>query len=203
MGLSAKPANGWTVGGNLSLLDATYRSTETIDGTGNSSNDAAAAGFPGTEGTIQINPGDRIAQLPRQILKLYADWEPNACWRIGADMNAVSGTSLRGNENGLHLPDGLHYTGPGHSGGYAVFNLGVDCKPKPGLKLFVQVSNLFDRKYTTGGLLGANGFTPNGSYIARAFPANANGDFPVSRATFFSPGAPRTAWVGLRYSFGA
>ncbi|MDL9997842.1 TonB-dependent receptor [Variovorax sp. J22P240] len=203
MGLLAKPTSAWTVGGNLSLLDATYRSTETIDGSGNSSNSSAVDGFPGTEGTIQINPGDRIPQLPRQILKLYADWEPNASWRIGADMNAVSGTSVRGNENGLHTPDGLYYTGPGRSGGYAVFNLGVDYKPKPGVKLFVQITNLFDRKYTTGGLLGTNGFTVNGNFIARPLPANANGDFPVNRATLFSPGAPRTAWVGLRYTFGA
>jgi outer membrane receptor protein involved in Fe transport len=117
-------------------------------------------------------------------------------------MNAVSGTTVRGNENGLDTPDGLYYTGPGRSGGYAVFNLGVDYKPKPGLKFFVQITNLFDRKYTTGGQLGINGFTVNGAYIARALPANANGDFPVSRATLLSPGAPRTAWVGMRYTFG-
>jgi outer membrane receptor protein involved in Fe transport len=78
----------------------------------------------------------------------------------------------------------------------------VDYKPRPGLKIFVQVMNLFDRKYTTGGQLGTNGFTANGSYIARALPANANGDFPVSRATLYSPGAPRMAWIGLRYTFG-
>ena len=95
-----------------------------------------------------------------------------------------------------------YYTGSGRSGGYAVFNFGVDYKPAPGWKLFLQVSNLFDRKYTTGGQLGSNGFTPEGNYIARALPANANGDFPVSRATLYSPGAPRTAWVGLRYTFG-
>lgn len=203
MGLQAKPASAWTVGGNLSLLDATYRSTETVGGAGNSSNDAAVAGFPGTDGTIVINPGDRIPQLPRQILKLFADWEPNAHWRVGADMNAVSATNVSGNENGLHTPDGLYYAGPGHSGGYAVFNLGVDYKPKPGMKFFLQITNLFDRKYTTGGVLGANGFTVNGNFVARPLPANANGDFPVPRATFYSPGAPRTAWVGLRYAFGA
>ena len=202
MGLLAKPASGWTLGGNLSLVDATYRSMETIDGSGNSSNSSAVDGFPGTEGTIRVNPGDRIAQLPRRILKLYADWEPNARWRIGADMNATSDASVRGNENRLHAPDGRYYTGPGYSAGYAVFNLGADYKPGPGLKFFVQITNLFDRNYTTGGQLGVNGFTTNGSYIARALPANARGEFPVSRATLFSPGAPRTAWIGLRYTLG-
>ena len=47
----------------------------------------------------------------------------------------------------------------------------------------------------------ANGFTTNGSFIARPLPANANGDFPVPQATLYTPGAPRTAWVGLRYTF--
>jgi len=201
LGLHARPASGWTFGGNLTLLDATYRSAETIGGTGNSSNDAAAAGFPGTEGTIAIRAGDRIPMLPRRVLKLYADWEPTAQWRIGLDMTASSGAALRGNENGKHVPDGLFYTGAGRSAGYAVLNLGVDYKPKPGLKLFVQVTNLLGRKYSTGGQLGANGFTPSGAYIARGLPQNANGDYPVSQGSFFAPAAPRAAWIGLRYTF--
>ena len=60
--------------------------------------------------------------------------------------------------------------------------------------------DLFDRKYTTGGQLGSNGFTAAGNFIARGLPANANGDFPISRATLLSPGAPRTAYVGVRYT---
>ncbi|WP_213954828.1 MULTISPECIES: TonB-dependent receptor [unclassified Variovorax] len=202
MGLSAKPTGGLTLGGNFMLLDATYRSAETVGGSGNSTNDQALAGFPGTDGTIQIRPGDRIPLLPRQVLKLYADYEPTAQWRIGMDMVASSGSNLRGNENGLHTPDGVYYTGPGRSAGYAVFNLGVDYKPRPGLKFFVQVTNLFNTKYTTGGQLGANGFTNTGAYIARGLPQNANGDFPVSQSSLMSPGAPRAGWVGVRYTFG-
>jgi len=202
MGLSAKPARGLTVGGNFMLLDATYRSPETLGGSGNSSNDQALAGFPGTDGTIRIRPGDRIPMLPSQVLKLFADYEPNAQWRIGLDMLASNGANLRGNENGLHTPDGVYYTGPGRSAGYAVFNLGVDYMPRPGLKFFVQIANLFDTRYTTGGQLGANAFTASGAYIARGLPQNANGDYPVSRASLMSPGAQRAAWVGLRYTFG-
>ncbi|MEP6720329.1 MAG: TonB-dependent receptor [Variovorax sp.] len=203
LGLQAQPASGLTLGGNLMLLDATYRSSETVGGAGNSSNDQAMAGFPGVDGNIQIRPGDRIPMLPRQVLKIYADYAPTAQWRIGLDMVASSGASLRGNENSQHRADGLYYTGPGRSAGYAVFNLGVDYKPRPGLKFFVQVANLFNRKYTTGGQLGTNGFTPGGAYIARALPQNANGDYPVSRGSLMSPGAPRAAWIGLRYTFGA
>ncbi|MBO9513049.1 MAG: TonB-dependent receptor [Variovorax sp.] len=202
-GLTALPARGWTFGANLALLDATFRSAETIDGSGNSSNSAALAGAPGTEGTIAIRPGDRLALLPRRVLKLAAGWEPNARWGFNLDMVASSGSNVRGNENGLHAPDGLYYTGEGRTGGYAVFNLGADFRPRPGLKFFVEVNNLFDRRYTTGGQLGANAFSPTGAFVARPFPANANGDFPLVRATFLAPGAPRTAWIGVRYTFGA
>ena len=203
MGIDARPVKSWTVGVNLTLLDATYRSAETLRGAGNSSNDAAAAGFPGTDGTIGVRPGDRIPLLPRRLLKLYANWTPTAQWRLGLDMSAASGTSLRGNENGQHTPDGVFYTGPGRSAGYSVLNLGVDYRPTPGIKLFLQVTNLLDRRYTTGGQLGINGFTTSGTYIARALPQNANGSYPIGRATLLSPGAPRTAWIGLRYTFGA
>jgi outer membrane receptor protein involved in Fe transport len=202
-GVDARVARGFTVGGNLMLLDATYRSAETVGGSGNSSNDAARAGFPGTEGTIDIEPGNRIPGLPRQVLKLNAAYQPSAQWRIGLDMLASAGANLRGNENGEHAPDGRFYTGAGRSAGYAVFNLGVQYRPRPGLQFFAQVVNLFDRRYATGGQLGAAGFTANGSYLARGLPQNANGDYPVGRASLLAPGAPRAAWIGVRYTFGA
>ena len=202
-GLNAVVARGFSVGGNLMLLDATYRSAETVGGSGNSSNDAARAGFPGTEGNIDIEPGNRIPGLPRQVLKLNAAYQPSAQWRIGLDMLASAGANLRGNENGEHAPDGRFYTGAGRSAGYAVFNLGVQYRPRPGLQFFAQVVNLFDRRYATGGQLGAAGFTANGSYLARGLPQNANGDYPVGRASLLAPGAPRAAWIGVRYTFGA
>lgn len=49
--------------------------------------------------------------------------------------------------------------------------------------------------------LGANAFDARGTFVARALPRSANGDFPVPRASFFAPGTPRTVWVGLRCTF--
>jgi len=201
-GLSAKVANTVTLGANLSLLDATYRSAEVVGGAGNSSNDSASAGFPGVDGNITIKPGDRIPLLPRRSVKLYADWEIDARWRVGADLAAFGGANARGNENGQHVPDGVYYTGPGRSAGYAVLNVNADFQPTARLKLFVKVGNLLDRKYGTGAQLGADAFDSLGNVSARAWPRNANGDQPVRRGTFYAPGAPRAAWIGMRYTFG-
>ena len=203
MGLSARPAGALTIGANLSLLDATYRSAEVVDGSSNSSNDTAAQGLPGTEGRIAIRPGDRIPLLPRRVLKLYADWDLTPQWSLGADMTASSGANARGNENGLHQPDGVYYTGPGRSPGYAVLNMNGSYQPTSRLKLFVQVNNVLNRKYATGAQLGANGFDANGNFVSRGLPRNAEGVWPVSSGTFLAPGAPRSAWIGLRYTLGS
>ena len=99
------------------------------------------------------------------------------------------------------MPDGTFYAGPGRSAGYALLNMSIDYRPVPRLKIFLQINNLLDRQYNTAAQLGANGFDANGNFIARALPQNANGDYPVRNSTFFAPGAPRAAWVGVRYSF--
>jgi outer membrane receptor protein involved in Fe transport len=202
-GLSAKLANALTLGVNLSLLDATYRSAETINGAGNSSNEAALRGFPGVDGTIRVSPGDRIPLLPRRLLKLLADWDIGTQWRVATDVTAVGGSNARGNENGLHRPDGDFYTGAGRSAGYAVVNINADYRPTPRLKLFVQINNLLDRKYATAAQLGANAFDADGNWAGRARPSDANGDYPSTRGTFLAPGAPRAFFAGMRLSFGA
>jgi outer membrane receptor protein involved in Fe transport len=197
-GLTLKPDEALSLGGNLTLLDATYRSAEVVGGAGNSSNSAAQAGLPGTEGTIHIRPGDRIPLLPRGQLKLFAEWEINAQWRLNADWNAATGAPARGNENGQHQADGVFYTGPGRSAGYAVLNLGLEWQPTPHWRVFMQVGNLLDARYSNGAQLGANGFDAQGHYIARPLPAHAGGDYPLVHGTFLAPGAPRTGWLGLR-----
>ena len=85
--------------------------------------------------------------------------------------------------------------------GYAVFNLRGEYRPTKGVKVFAQVDNVFDRKYSTAAQLGATGFNDAGNFEARPFPPNGNGDRPLRHATFYAPGAPRSFSVGLRYWF--
>jgi outer membrane receptor protein involved in Fe transport len=200
LGLSGQPARDLTLGANLAFLDATFRSAETVNGSSNSSNDAAQAGFPGVNGTIEIRPGNRIPLIPRQVLKLYADLDVET-WSLGADMTASSGSPARGNENGQHRPDGANYLGGGHSTGYAVLNINATYRPTKGLELVAQVNNLLDRKYGTAAQLGATGFDDAGNFEAGPFPPDGNGDRPLRHATFYAPGAPRSFSLGVKYRF--
>ena len=200
-GVSFVVTKGLTLSANLTLLDATYRSPEVVDGSSNSSNsENVEEGLPGVEGTIAISPGDHIPLVPRRLLKLGVDYEAGA-WSLGLDVNATGGALARGNENGRHQPDGVYYLGAGRSAGYAVANLSVAFKPTADSKVFVQVNNVFDRRYASAAQLGASGFNDAGNFEARPFAANTEGDRPLRHSSFLAPGAPRSFTVGVKVGF--
>ena len=190
-----------TLGGNYTFLSATYQSTETIDGSSNSSNDSAQAGAPGLDGVIEIQPGDRIPLIPQHLGKVFTDWQVTNELSVNVGVVAASTAYARGNENNQHQPDGVYYLGPGTSPAYGVVNLGARYQVRRCVQLFGQINNLFDHHYYTAAQLGPTGFTDRGTFIARPFPATASGDFPVVHATFYAPGAPFGAWGGLRLTF--
>ena len=188
------------IGAGYTLLDATFRSSEEVNGESNSTNDAAAAGGPGLEGSIDIEPGDRMPLIPRHMLKLYADIQVTRALGFDADLVAFSGSLARGNENGGHEADGVYYVGPGATDAYAVVNLGARYALTSWLTLVGQVNNLFDRRYTTAALLGPTAFTAEGVFLSRPFPP-VGGEFPLTHSTLFAPGAPVRAWFGTRFRF--
>ncbi len=180
---------------NYTWLDATYRSAEEVGGTGNSTNEEG----PGLEGTIDIKKGDRIPLIPRHLFKASADYRVTPAFSMGADLIAVSGSYARGNENNQHQPDGTYYLGSGRSGGYAVMNLSARYTMTRNVQVFGQINNLFDREYASGAQLGSTAFSASGGVLARPF-GQVNGDYPQVGSTFYAPGAPRTLWIGVRYS---
>ena len=191
-----------TFGANYTYLNATYQSSETVNGTGNSSNDTAVStGDLGLDGNIRINPGHRIPLIPRHLFKAYADYQVTNALSAGLNLIAVGSALARGNENGAHAPDGNTYLGPGKSAGYTVFNFSAQYQADKQWKFFAQVNNLLNRRYHTAAQLGATGFTANGNFVAQPLPATAGGDFPVRQSTFYAPGAPRMVWLGVRYQF--
>jgi outer membrane receptor protein involved in Fe transport len=189
-----------TLGAGYTYLGATYESAEAVTGSSNSTNDAAARGTGGLEGTIQIRPDDRIPLIPKHMLKAFADVAITPKLSLDLDLVGVSSSYARGNENNLHQPDGTYYLGPGTSPGYGVLNFGAHYKVNRWLQLVARINNLFDRRYYTAAQLGPAGFTGTGTFIARPFPA-VDGEFPVAQTTFYAPGAPFTISAGTRFKF--
>jgi len=135
---------------------------------------------------IRVSTGDRLPGLPRHNLKLGLDWKPMDALRLGTHLQAYSSQLVRGNENGGDSN--------GRIGGYALVNLDADWRFAKGWTLFGRIDNLFDRRYDTAGALAENPFDGSGQ-----FQADTN-DWSDER--FVAPGAPRAAWLGLRYRFG-
>ncbi|HEX5485398.1 MAG TPA: TonB-dependent receptor [Limnobacter sp.] len=165
---------------NYTFLDATYQSSDTLTGGANSAQDA--------NGNITVNPGNHIPLVPRHVFKLNTSWKVNSVFRTGLDMIAIGRSYARGNENNQHQADGVNFLGSGEVPGYAIFNLNANYDVHKNVELWAKVTNLFDRHYSTSGLLGATGFDPNGTYL---------GENTVN-STFYGPGAPRSFWVGLK-----
>jgi outer membrane receptor protein involved in Fe transport len=186
---------------DYTFLEATYQSFETVDGTANNTSDSALAGLPGIDGVIAIHPGNRIPLVPKQTGKFFANVQATSKLVFDLGLVATSSSYARGNENNAYRADGKYYLGSGVSPGYAVANLAAHYDLSRRLQLALQIDNVLDRHYDTAAQLATTGFTGLGTYIARPFPANSSGDFPLQHATFFAPGAPRRAWVGIRIRF--
>lgn len=172
----------WTLGMNLTWMKATYQTREVVGSEYHSGADA--------DNGIVVNPGDRIPQIPSQILKAQVAYDFGSQWRVGLDMQAVSGSPVRGNEDNRHHADGITTFGSGRNPGYAVFNFSGRYQVTKDVTVRLGVSNLFDRHYATAGQLGARAFAANGTYT----------DAGGIGTTFYSPGAPRTVWATLRWS---
>ena len=200
LGLSGK-LDKLNLGAQYTWLDATYQSAETVNASSNSSNSAAIAGTPGLNGTINIRPGDRIPLIPRQLLKVFADYAVSPALTLNAGMVAVAGALARGNENNAHQPDGKYYLGSGQSAGYAVLNLGASYRVTAQWQLTAQINNLLDTRYETAAQLGATGFDASGNFAARPLGGSGAAGYPLQHATFYAPGAPRAISVTLKYAF--
>jgi outer membrane receptor protein involved in Fe transport len=96
--------------------------------------------------------------------------------RLG--VQAVSGSFARGNENGQHRRTALSSWAAAARPAMPCSISAAPTSDVPRLRFFVQVNNLFDRRYATASQLGATGLTAEGNFIARPF--SASGDNSVS-----------------------
>lgn len=190
LGLSQQAASlDWSL--SYSYLRAKYDAPACLVSEANSS--AESDPSCGGEGEIAVRRGDRLPGLPAHGLKFNVDWRVTSAWTLGAQFRAYSGQNVRGNENGLHQPDGDEFSGSGRVGGFALLDLTTRHKLGRNVELFAKVANVFDRRYATGGQLGHNAFDANGAVASPDAWRNAQ---------FVAPGAPRAVWVGVRMLFG-
>jgi outer membrane receptor protein involved in Fe transport len=194
-----------TWGFDYTFLQATYRSGAVVDGSANDTSDSALSGYPGLDGNIYIHPGNRIPLIPKQTGKAYALFRATKRLTFDLDEVAVSSSYVRGNENNAYRADGIYYLGSGASPGYAVTNFDAHYNLTKHLQVALQIDNLFDKHYYTAGQLANTGLNAQGAVISRPFPQYTAGPFagnyPAQSVTFFTPGAPRRAWVELRLKF--
>ncbi len=191
-----------SLGANYTYLDATYQSTEIINGTANSTG-VTSVDQGDISGVIAVTPGNKIPLIPAHSFKTYADYQFTPEWGANVNVIGFSGMQARGNENNRHNPNGTTFIGNGKTAGYTVTNLGVRYTPSflKGLQITGQVNNLFDQRYETAAQLGPTGFDNNGNFSARPFGGSNTAGYAIQQATFYAPGAPRLFWFGLRYSF--
>jgi len=130
------------------------------------------------DGTIAVARGDRLPGIPRHSATLSLDYA-GAGWSIGGDVAARSGQYLVGDE-GNDTPK---------LRGYAVVNLRGGIDLMPGLTLFGELRNAFNRRYATFGT-----FTEVDEIALAEAPGASN-----PRA--FGPGAPRRWYAGMKAKF--
>lgn len=160
-----------------SFIDATFQSPFTVNSQNNSSADA--------NGDIQVQAGDRIPAIPRHNFKVRGEYAFTPAIVLGANLVYASSQFARGDENNQDINGAVP--------AYTVVNLDGHWNITDQLQLFGTITNLFDRKYETFGILGENFFRGPGFTYDQA---------AAGPEQFRSPGAPRGIWIGVRYAFG-
>ncbi len=175
---------------SYSYVRATYDSDVDFVSPSNSSEDA--------DSIINVKPGDRIPSIPAHQLKLRGQYAVTPDWSIGTNVIGYSDQYVWGNENNQHRANAAACADPedcaqgkGKLGGYFVVNLDTQYNIGSGWKAFAKATNIFDREYNVSGRLAETQFNSAGEFGNEA------------KMLGLLPGAPRAAWVGLRYEFAA
>lgn len=176
----------WFAG--YSYVKATYQSHFDLVSEVNSSREVIGVDDDGEDiEAIHVGKGDKIPGIPRHQFKLRGEWQALPQWTIGTNLVAFSDQYSHGNENNDHQGAGAKV------GGYTIVNLDTRYHfGNTGWQVFAKVNNLFDKKYQTGGMLGETFFESNGTFM----------DGEDEFSALVAPGAPRAAWLGVRYEFG-
>lgn len=158
------------IGVSYAFTNATYRTPLTLSSPANP--------LANSDGTIDVVRGNRLPGIPRHSGTLSVDYI-KARWSIGGDLVARSGQYLVGDEANLNakVP------------GYLVANVRASLTIFPGLTLFGEVANVFDRRFATFGTFSQM----DGLTLSEAPGA--------SDPRAYGPGAPRRWQAGVKAKF--
>ncbi len=203
LGLAGKLGNtlDWKV--DYNWLRATFQSSACLLSEANSSRGTAAeCTADGQDDEIYVGKGDRLPGMPEHALKLALSWRAAEGLRIGMDVVGYSDQYVRGNENNQHragdstdaFGETRDFAGRGKVAGYAVVNLDAEYDMGSGWTVFGRIDNVFDHEYATAGALAENPFDASGAFLTDTEE--------WADEQFVAPGAPRAAFVGIRYRWG-
>jgi len=183
---------------SYSYIDATFDSNFSLVNSSNSS-----APDSGTNKNIyNVTKGDKMPSIPAHQFKARAQYDVTPNWSIGTNIVYFSDQFVIGNENNEHqantstclesgsLRENKRACGSGKISDYTVVNLDTQYNIGGGWKAFAKAVNIFDNDYYIAGRLAETMFDASGAY----------GKEIKSRGVI--PGAPRAAWIGVRYEFG-
>lgn len=148
------------------------------------------------DGIYTARSGDRIPAIPQHQLKLRGQFAVTPSWNVGANVVGYSDQFVYGNENNSHRSNSANCnngddcaTGRGKLGGYFIVNLDSQYNFGNGWKMFAKATNIFDKDYYIAGRLAESLFDNNGNFDEER------------KVLSLLPGAPRAAWLGVRYEF--
>jgi outer membrane receptor protein involved in Fe transport len=151
-----------------------------------------------SDGIYTARAGDRLPAIPQHQLKLRGQYAVTPSWNIGTNVVGYSDQFVYGNENNGHQSNAADCNGGddcavgrGKLSGYFIVNLDTQYNFGNGWKLFAKATNIFDKDYYIAGRLAESLFDASGTFGSE------------SKVLSLLPGAPRAAWFGFRYEFGA
>jgi outer membrane receptor protein involved in Fe transport len=188
---------------SYSYIRAEFDSDLTLINSANST--ASNEGGSPVKNMYYVTKGDRMPSIPEHQFKARAQYDVTPNWSVGSNLVYFSDQFVMGNENNKHqansapcssgtgvggLEGNRAACGSGKISDYTVVNLDTQYNFGGGWKAFAKAINIFDNDYYVAGRLAETGFNSAGVF----------GDEIKSRGVI--PGAPRAAWVGVRYEFG-
>ena len=154
------------------LVHATFESPLTLP-SNEAINDAATP-----EGTIAVAPGDRLPGIPRHSVKAGVGVALSSAWDVAVETILTSSRVFVGDE-GNDQAD---------LDGFGLVNLRTSYQATDNVVLFLRVDDLLDTEYETFGVLAEIEIELDEA------PGAAD-------PRFVSPGAPRSAFAGVRFRF--